>query len=132
LSALAPLAGVSNVTFFSLQKGEPAKQLQNPPPGLRIIDWTDELTDFADTAALLDNLDLLISADTAPAHLAGALGKPVWVIAAFFADWRYMLGRSDNPWYSSMQVFRQPRASDWQTPVSQIAQRLQERVNSPS
>lgn len=124
LSALSPLAEVSNITFFSLQKGEPARQLEHSPAGLSIVDWSSDLKDFADTAALLANLDLLISADTAPAHLAGAMGLPVWVLAAFFADWRYMLNREDNPWYASMRVFRQPTAGDWQTPVRQVIARL--------
>lgn len=124
LAALTPLGGVTGVEFFSLQKGEPASQLKASPPGLVIQDLSNDLSDFADTAAALDHLDLLISADTAPAHLAGALGKPVWVLAAFFADWRYMLNRSDNPWYASMRVFRQPRPGDWQTPVAEAVEKL--------
>jgi tetratricopeptide (TPR) repeat protein len=112
-------------TFISLQKGPPAAQIQLLDPTLRPIDWTDELNDFADTAALLANLDLVIAVDTAIVHLAGAMNKPVWVLSAFSPDWRWMLHREDSPWYPSLRLFRQPRPGDWQTPIQRMAQALQ-------
>jgi ADP-heptose:LPS heptosyltransferase len=92
---------------------------------MEIVDWTEELTDFADTAALVENLDLLITPDTSVAHLAGGMGKPVWVLLPHAPDWRWMLNRSDSVWYPTMRLFRQPTAGDWETPVKQMADALQ-------
>jgi len=72
-----------------------------------------DLKDFTDTAALIENLDLVISVDTAVAHLAGAMGKPVWMLLPFLPDWRWMLGRDDSPWYPTMRLFRQPDRGNW-------------------
>ncbi|OYV71168.1 MAG: hypothetical protein B7Z74_07275 [Deltaproteobacteria bacterium 21-66-5] len=93
LSLLAPLAAVPGIHFYSLQKGGPSSQAKNAPQGMRLVDWTDELHDFADTAALVTNLDLVIGVDTAVAHLTGALGKPVWLLAPHVSDWRWPAGR---------------------------------------
>lgn len=123
LQTLTPLAA-ANVLFVSLQKGAAAEQVRRASGGLKIIDWTDDLNDLADTAALIANLDLIITVDTAIAHLAGALGKPVWVLLPFVPDWRWMLQRNDSPWYPSMRLFRQPRIGDWQTPIEQIVEAL--------
>ena len=81
--------------------------------GLELIDWANDLTDFAETAALIHNLDLVISADTAVAHLAGAMGKPTCVLLPFVPDWRWLLGREDSPWYPTMRLFRQGGIGDW-------------------
>jgi ADP-heptose:LPS heptosyltransferase len=89
-----------------------------------MIDWTSEFLDFADTAALLSNLDLLITIDTAAAHLAGAMGLPTWVLLSHSPDWRWMLDRADSPWYPTMRLFRQPAPGDWDTPIMQIAAAL--------
>jgi hypothetical protein len=124
LEALAPLAGVDGIQFLSLQKGDAAAQALNPPAGMSIIDCGAELEDFADTAALIDQLDLLITVDTAAAHLAGALGKPVWILLPHFPDWRWMLDREDSPWYPTARLFRQPSVGDWKTPIERIAQEL--------
>jgi tetratricopeptide (TPR) repeat protein len=124
LSALAPLAEVSGVWFISLQKGDAAKEADAPPAGMRLANWTQDLLDFSDTAALIANLDLVITIDSAVAHLAGAMGKPVMLMLPFSADWRWMLGRSDSPWYPTMRLFRQTRAGDWSTCINQIAQAL--------
>jgi tetratricopeptide (TPR) repeat protein len=121
LEVLAPLGQVPNTWFCSLQKGAAAVQAASAPAGLAITDWTAELSDFADTAALIANLDLVISCDTAVAHLAGAMGKPVWLMLPYVADWRWMENRSDSPWYPTMRIFRQERAGDWQTPVLEAA-----------
>jgi len=82
------------------------------------------LNDFADTAALIDNLDLVIAVDTAAAHLAGALAKPTWVLLPKVPDWRWMLNRDDSLWYPTMRLFRQPIAGDWDTPIRRIVEAL--------
>jgi hypothetical protein len=124
LSAFGPLARRSDATFYSLQKGHAASQTAHPPAGLNLIDWTQDLRDFADTAALMAQLDLIISVDTAVAHLAGAMGKPVWTLLPYVPDWRWMLHRDDSPWYSTMRLFRQPRLGDWRSVIDRIAEAL--------
>src|SRR5439155_23304738 len=97
LAALAPLAGIEGVAYYSLQKGEPAAQLADArAAGLRVIDHTAELSDFAETAALMANLDLVISVDTAVAHLAGACARPTWLMLSAGGEWRWMMGREDS------------------------------------
>jgi hypothetical protein len=113
LAAMRDLAQVPGVSFISLQKGTAAAQAAAPPPGLRIFDWTDELQDFADTADLTAALDLVISVDTATAHLAGAIGRPVWVLSRHNGCWRWLLDRSDSPWYPTARIFRQTAPGDW-------------------
>jgi Flp pilus assembly protein TadD len=113
LQQFAPLAEIGGVNFLSLQKGEPAAQALSPPGGMVLHDFTAELTDFADTAALIDALDLVISVDTSVVHLAGAMGKPVWMLNRFDSCWRWLLGRDDSPWYPSLRQFRQKTPGDW-------------------
>ena len=113
LATLAPLADVRGVSFVSLQKGPPAGQLASPPPGFSIIDPSAELRDFAETAALIDALDLVISVDTAAAHLAGALGGPVWVMNRYDTCWRWLDGRQGSPWYPTMRLFTQSTPGAW-------------------
>jgi hypothetical protein len=122
---ISPLAAVSGVHFFRLQKGQ-GRSARTEILSNTFIDWTDELSDFADTAALIANLDLVIAADTSIAHLAGAMGKPVWVLLPYVPDWRWMLNRSDSPWYPTMRLFRQPTPGDWRTPVRQAAEALRQ------
>jgi Flp pilus assembly protein TadD len=104
LSEFAPLTARTDATFYSLQKGIAANQ--SPPDGMRLIDLGSGFADMADTAAAMRSLDLVISIDSAPAHLAGALGIPVWVLLTRIPDWRWGLGRDDTPWYPSMRLFR--------------------------
>jgi len=120
LAALAPLASVPDVALISLQKGPAAAETATPPPGMTLHDFTSDLATFAETAALIANLDLVIAVDTSVAHLAGALGKPVWTLLAFAPDWRWLLNRNDSPWYPTMRLFRQTTPGDW-TDVIQIA-----------
>jgi tetratricopeptide (TPR) repeat protein len=120
LEHLAPLASVAGVTFVSLQKGPPAAQAGAPPAGMMLHDWTDELEDFSDTAALVSALDLVISTDTSVPHLAGALGKPVWLLSSYDACWRWLLNRDDSPWYPTLRQFRQRRLGDWGAPVEDV------------
>ena len=117
-AALAPLSAIGNVRWISLQKLDAAR------PDMEIADWAAELADFSDTAALLANLDLVITVDTAVAHLAGAMGKPVWLLLKAVPDWRWMLDRADSPWYPTMRLFRQKRSGDWQTPIGELARSL--------
>ncbi len=130
LAQLAPLARVRGVRFFSLQKAGPALQARNPPQDMALRDYTDELRDFADTAALVSNLDLVISVDTSVAHLAGGLGVPVWMLSRYNGCWRWLLERDDSPWYPSMRLFRQTRWGDWQEVVDRVAAALADRVRA--
>ena len=128
LAALAPLAGVSGVRFYSLQKGEAARQVERPPGGMQIEDLDRDLRDFSDTAAVLANLDLVISVDTAVAHLAGAMARPAWTLLKFAPDWRWLLGRGDCPWYPTMRLFRQQAPGAWDVVIEEVAQSLQQRA----
>jgi tetratricopeptide (TPR) repeat protein len=121
----ANLAEVPGVSFVSLQKGQAASQTRSPPPGLLVHDWTDELTDFADTAALIEVLDLVISVDTSVVHLAGALGKPTWLLNRFDTCWRWLLNRDDSPWYPTLRQFRQPSPGDWKSVICGVRDALQ-------
>jgi len=120
LRHFAKLADVRGVSFVSLQKGQPRSQTLSPPPGLLVHDWTDELHDFGDTAALIECLDLVISVDTSVVHLAAALGKPVWLLNRFDTCWRWLLGRDDSPWYPTLRQFRQPKPGDWDSVVMDV------------
>ncbi len=112
--------GGGEATFVSLQKGGPAREARSPPAGLRLLDWTRELEDFADTAALVAALDLVIGVDTSVIHLAGALGIPVWVLNRHDLCWRWMRDRSDSPWYPTMRLFTQPRPGDWDSVLTAV------------
>lgn len=128
LQAFAPLAAIPGVKLVSLQKGDGCEQI--PDVGFDVIEPGDDFDDtagaFMDTAALMKNLDLIVTSDTAIPHLAGALGVPVWVALPFLPDWRWLLDREDSPWYPSMRLFRQPAVGDWDTPLANIAAALQE------
>ncbi|MBV8889387.1 MAG: tetratricopeptide repeat protein [Alphaproteobacteria bacterium] len=124
LAALAPLGRVDGVSFHSLQKGEAAQQIAQHGPALRLDDLGDRLHDFTDTAAAIAGLDLVISVDTAVAHLAGALGKPVWLMLSWIPDWRWLMDREDSPWYPTARLFRQPAYGDWDGVVEQVGQAL--------
>jgi Flp pilus assembly protein TadD len=125
LQVLAPLFDVPGVAFFSLQKGAGALGTAQSLP---ITDWAPHIADFDDTAALIMQLDLVITVDTAVAHLAGALGRPVWVLLPDFkTDWRWLTERSDSPWYPSMRLFRQPAGGGWASVVAQVAGALARR-----
>jgi len=122
LAALAPLSQLHGVDFFSLQKGPAAAQ--SLPAEMRLTDLTNELHDFADTAALISALDLVICVDTAVAHLAAAMGKPTWLLLPFAPDFRWLLYRPDSPWYPTMRLFRQAEPERWEEPIRQIAGEL--------
>ncbi len=132
LEGLSALSGIDGVRFYSLQKGDAAQSLSQTPAGLQIEDLAAELGDFADTAAAIENLDLEISVDTAVAHLAGALGRPVWTLIYSPSEWRWLLGRDDSPWYPSMRLFRQSRSEGWLPVLERVAESLVERLVSSS
>jgi tetratricopeptide (TPR) repeat protein len=118
---LAPLFDIPEIKFFSLQKYGAAMPSTYP-----LNDMMGEMNDFADTAGLIANLDLVIAVDTAVAHLASALGKPVWMLDRFDACWRWLVGRDDTPWYPTLKIFRQKKAGDWDAPISEIAHQLRQ------
>lgn len=123
---LAPLLDVPAVAFYSVQKGIQAQQqLIDSPLRQRVSDFSDGFTDFAETAAMLTQIDLLITVDTAVAHLAGALGRPVWLLNRYDSCWRWLMERDDSPWYPEvMRIFRQPAWGDWDTVLAQAADAL--------
>lgn len=122
LDNFADLVAVKNVQLVSLQKGKESAQLQGL--GWEIGDLMEDCKDFLDTAALIEQLDLVISVDTSVAHLAGALGKPVWLLNCYESEWRWMRDREDSPWYPTMQVFRQKKPGEWGPVLQQIAEEL--------
>ncbi len=125
LAALQPLAALAGNAWFALQKGPGAAQLADVAPRWPLLAALgDELHDFAATAALIENLDLVITVDTSVAHLAGALGKPVWVLLAAQPDWRWGIGRADSLWYPSARLFRQATLGDWRDVVAELAAAL--------
>ncbi|HEY0834859.1 MAG TPA: tetratricopeptide repeat-containing glycosyltransferase family protein [Azospirillum sp.] len=129
LEQLAPLAGVPGVRFYSLQKdGDAALQAKDPPSGMDLVDLMEGVGDFADTAALIANLDLVIGVDTSVIHVAGALGKPVWVLSRFDGCWRWLTERDDSPWYPSMRLFRQETPGEWAPVIEQVMEALRDRA----
>ena len=90
-----------------------------------VMDVSDELDDFADTAALCELMDVVISVDTSVAHLSGALGRPTWVLLPFSPDWRWLLDRDDSPWYASVRLYRQPAVGDWEAVLTRVMADLQ-------
>lgn len=130
LDVLVPLGSVAGVQFVSLQKGAGEDEARCPPPGLSVLAFGHTLEDFADTAALVSCLDLVICVDTAVAHLAGALGKPCWVLLPDYrTDWRWLSGRADSPWYpQQMRLFRQPPGGGWTAVVDAVVEALKIRA----
>ena len=121
---LIGLLGLRNILFFSLQIGPRAEEMRTAGCDGLIYDLSGSIKDFADTAVLLEALDLLITVDTSPAHLAGALGKPVWALIPYVPDWRWLLDRDDSPWYPSLWLFRQDQQGDWTGPLRRVAEAL--------
>ncbi len=120
LNDFAPLADGFEGTFLAVQKGPSAAEADSPPEGMRIKALDETIRDFEDTAAILTVADLLISVDSSPVHLAGALGRPAWVLLPLVPDWRWLLGRDDSPWYPSLRLFRQPSLGDWAGVMSRL------------
>ena len=121
---MAPLAAVSGVQFVSLQKGPAAAAARTAAREFDLLDVMDEVRDFADTAAIVANLDLVISVDTSVVHLAGAMGKPVFLLDRYDHCWRWLSGREDSPWYPSLRIFRQARPGEWAPVIARVAAAL--------
>ena len=129
VSGLAPLAKLGEaVLFYSLQLGDPQAEAESPPPDLHLVDHTSRIHDFDDTAGLVSLLDLVIAVDTSTAHLAAALGRPVWLLSRYDQCWRWLPGRKDSPWYSTMRLHVQPAPFDWSSPLEQVVADLTELV----
>ena len=120
LQAFLPLLATPDVDFFGLQMGEGRADQEGADLGAHFHDFGHLIKDFADTAAIMESLDLVISSCTAPAHLAAALGRPTWIALPYSPDWRWLLDRDDSPWYPTVRLFRQSRRGDW----SDVADRL--------
>jgi tetratricopeptide (TPR) repeat protein len=123
LSELWPLADSRPVQWVSLQLGSAAREVPSALPTMKLTDWTAEFHDFSD-AALMANLDLIISVDTSVAHLAGALARPTWLLLSRAADWRWLREREDTPWYPNTRLFRQSKLGDWASVIQQVAAAL--------
>jgi hypothetical protein len=120
------LSSLIDAELFSLQKGNAAGEVVSAPPGFIVRDLSKGLSDFAETAAAVSQLDLVISVDTSVAHLAGALGKPVWTLLPYAADWRWLMPpREDTPWYPMMRLFRQTEPGDWGGVIARVGAELQ-------
>ncbi len=124
-SMFEQIISIPNTCFYSLQVGQNAADIELLGEHSNVIDMSHEIRDFADTAAIIDQLDLVISVDTAVAHLAGAMAKPVWVLLPYTPDWRWMIDREDSPWYPTMRLFRQARLGDWEEVLRRIYTTLQ-------
>jgi Flp pilus assembly protein TadD len=130
LATLAPLAAVPGVQFVSLQKGQPGEAAR--AAGFDVLDVMDAVRDFADTAAIVANLDLVISVDTSVVHLAGAMGKPVFLLDRYDNCWRWLSGREDSPWYPTLRIFRQQRSGEWAPVIARVATALAAVASRPS
>lgn len=131
LDDFAPFGRLNKVTFYSLQIGAGAEQSATPPCGMKLVDQTSHIADFDDTAALIAHLDLVVTIDTAVAHLAGAMGKKVFTLLPFAPDWRWLLDRKKSPWYPEMSLFRQRKAGEWGGVINEIfleIERLQQKI----
>ena len=126
LGLFAGALDLAGIDFVSLQKGDPAESELRAREGEywqagRLLNAAGELNDFADTAGLIAHLDLVISVDTSTAHLAAALGKPVWILNRYDTCWRWLLGREDSPWYGSVRLYRQGADRDWRPVLERVA-----------
>jgi hypothetical protein len=119
---LSSLSKFDGIAWYTLQKS--AGDSQPAPRELPFVDLTSSLSDFSETASFIQNLDLIITVDTAVAHLAGALGKPVWILLPFAPDWRWMRDREDSPWYPTARLLRQPSTGDWNSVMGRVRDEL--------
>lgn len=127
IEQIAPLIEMEGIDAFSLQVGESAELVSHC--GDRIVDLAPDLISFSETAAVMDNLDLVISVDTSPLHVAGALGRPVWGLLPLVPDWRWLVDRSDSPWYPTLQLFRQDDDKTWEPVISRVKEALAKKVS---
>jgi ADP-heptose:LPS heptosyltransferase len=121
---LAPLGAVHGHAFVSLQKPFPPADADDVRLFPNLVDMSSALTDFDETAAIIANLDLVITVDTSMGHLAGAIGKPVWILLSRASDWRWLIDRDDTPWYPTARLFRQPQPGAWAPVVADVVAAL--------
>ena len=124
LARFSPLLSIAGIEFVSLQKDLRAEDRDILRDNPHVVRVDDAIEDFADTAAILSAVDLVITSDTAVAHLAGAMGKPIWVLLQHVADWRWLRERGDNPWYPTARLFRQPKIDDWESVIARVKDEL--------
>jgi hypothetical protein len=128
LASMAPLADPA-WTLFSVQKE--MREIDRPALEVGWVRWLGpDITDFADTAAIVELADLVVTVDTSIAHLAGAMGKPLWVLLTFAPDWRWFLGRDDSPWYPTARLFRQERPGAWEEVIERVRHELLRTLNA--
>jgi hypothetical protein len=132
LARLLPLTQSGPAAFVSLQKPMPAADLETMAQFPGMTDLSSDLTDFGETAALIENLDLVITVDTSMGHLAGAMAKPVWIMVPKAADWRWMLEREDTPWYPTARLFRQRKPGEWDPVLDRLTQSLAGELRQPA
>ncbi len=125
-----PLSQIPEVQLYGLQKGADAAQVNGLPENMTVTNLGEKFKDFSDTAGVIENLDLVISVDTATAHLAGAMGKPIWTLLPFAPDWRWMLNRETTPWYPTMRLFRQPNRGNWEAVFQQVELELRKLIQT--
>jgi tetratricopeptide (TPR) repeat protein len=124
LKYFEPLTKIEGIRLYGLQKGKAAEQVEKLADEMIITNLGTEFEDFTDTAAAIENLDLVISVDTSVLHLAGAMGKPIWTLLPFAPEWRWMLNRQDSPWYPTMKLFRQKKWGQWESVFQDVAEEL--------
>jgi len=124
ISDIEALLSIKDIKFFHIGKEDLSAEIQQLPSDLRPIDLSGQIGDFSDTAAIIHHLDLVITIDTAVAHLAGAMGKPVWLMLHYSSDWRWLIGISHSPWYPTMTIFRQNEFGNWQSVINEIVRCL--------
>ena len=130
IESFGGLAEIQGVQWYGLQKGRAADRVADLPGEMGLVNFGEAFEDFSDTAGAIENLDLVITIDTAVAHLAGGMGKPVWVLLKFSPDWRWLMTREDSPWYPTMRLFRQPRPGDWGGVMQNMLEALEVFVKS--
>lgn len=126
LKLFIQLLSIPGITLYSLQVGKDAQQIDEYYDEPRLVNLSPTIKNFTDTAAIINELDLVISVDTSVAHLAGAMGKPVWLLLPFSPEWRWLVGRNDSPWYPTMRLFRQPQPEDWGTVFEEVLTQLKQ------
>ena len=130
LAQLAALGSAGASAFVSLQKPIPARDIPSLALFPGMTDLSGDLADFGETAALIENLDLVITVDTSMGHLAGAMGKPAWILIPKAADWRWLLEREDSPWYPTVRLFRQQKPGAWDGPLQRLRAALAAELES--
>jgi tetratricopeptide (TPR) repeat protein len=131
LYAFAPLAALDGIALVSLQKGPEQTAIASYFNSAPLLNLGAAIADFVDTMAIIEALDLVVTVDTAVAHLAGAMGRPVWILLPYAPDWRWLLDRDNSPWYPTARLFRQPSAGDWGDALRRVAEALQRREWTP-